>query len=135
MKAELKRAGFKNSYKNEIDETVAKKLGLSFTTIYNWKRELGQSTPNHKYTHSEQKKLMERYYEIKDQNPKTLATLCQKPTQKHYIPVFEKPKAGKKYKDVPEKDSVQRPLRWLLVLLARLPKLVNNGMVAVLHPL
>uniref|UniRef100_A0A914HRX2 Uncharacterized protein n=1 Tax=Globodera rostochiensis TaxID=31243 RepID=A0A914HRX2_GLORO len=41
-KAELTRAGFKNSYHNEINEIVAKVLGLSFRTIYNWKRELGQ---------------------------------------------------------------------------------------------
>uniref|UniRef100_A0A914HQ35 Transposase n=1 Tax=Globodera rostochiensis TaxID=31243 RepID=A0A914HQ35_GLORO len=67
-KAELTRAGFKNSYKQEIDETVAKELGLSLATIYNWKSELGQTKPN-KYPHSEQKELMKRYYEIKDQNP------------------------------------------------------------------
>uniref|UniRef100_A0A914HNV0 Transposase n=1 Tax=Globodera rostochiensis TaxID=31243 RepID=A0A914HNV0_GLORO len=71
MKAELKRGGFKNSYKQEIDETVAKELGLSFTTINRWKRKLGQTTPN-KHSHSEQKKLMKRYYEIKNQNPKTI---------------------------------------------------------------
>uniref|UniRef100_A0A914HP69 Transposase n=1 Tax=Globodera rostochiensis TaxID=31243 RepID=A0A914HP69_GLORO len=70
MKAELKRDGFKNSYKQEIDETVAKKLRISDTTIYNWKRELGQTKPQHKYSHSEQKELMKRYYEIKDQSPK-----------------------------------------------------------------
>uniref|UniRef100_A0A914HRU4 Uncharacterized protein n=1 Tax=Globodera rostochiensis TaxID=31243 RepID=A0A914HRU4_GLORO len=52
-------------------KTVAKELGLSFKTIYNWKKELGQTTaPNHKYSHSEQKELMKRYYEIKDKNPK-----------------------------------------------------------------
>uniref|UniRef100_A0A914HPB9 Uncharacterized protein n=1 Tax=Globodera rostochiensis TaxID=31243 RepID=A0A914HPB9_GLORO len=68
MKAELKRAGFKNSYKQEIDKTVAKELGLSLVTIYNWKRELGQTKPQH--NHNEQKKLMKRYYEIKDQNLK-----------------------------------------------------------------
>uniref|UniRef100_A0A914H9D0 Transposase n=1 Tax=Globodera rostochiensis TaxID=31243 RepID=A0A914H9D0_GLORO len=65
-KAELKRAGLKNSYPNQINETVAKELGLSFTTIYKWKRELGQTAPNHKYAHSEQKEIMKRYYEIKD---------------------------------------------------------------------
>uniref|UniRef100_A0A914HUR1 Uncharacterized protein n=1 Tax=Globodera rostochiensis TaxID=31243 RepID=A0A914HUR1_GLORO len=70
MKAELKRAGFKNSYNYEIDETVAKELGLNFKTIYAWKRELGQTTQNHKYSQSEQKELMKRYYAIKDQNPK-----------------------------------------------------------------
>uniref|UniRef100_A0A914I0I3 Transposase n=1 Tax=Globodera rostochiensis TaxID=31243 RepID=A0A914I0I3_GLORO len=69
MKAELKRDGFKSSYKNELDKTVAKELGLSFTTIYKWKSELGQTTPN-KYPHSEQTELMKCYYEIKDQNPK-----------------------------------------------------------------
>uniref|UniRef100_A0A914GV33 Transposase n=1 Tax=Globodera rostochiensis TaxID=31243 RepID=A0A914GV33_GLORO len=53
------------------NETVAKELGLSFGTISNWKRELGQtSAPKHKYPHSEQKELMKHYYEIKDQNPK-----------------------------------------------------------------
>ncbi|KAI3408412.1 hypothetical protein GPALN_010338 [Globodera pallida] len=66
MKAELKRDGFKNSYPNQIDETVAKELGLSFTTFYNWKRQLGQTAPNHIYSDSEQKELMKRYYEIKD---------------------------------------------------------------------
>uniref|UniRef100_A0A914HS78 Transposase n=1 Tax=Globodera rostochiensis TaxID=31243 RepID=A0A914HS78_GLORO len=69
MKAELTKAGFKNSYSNQIDEIVAKKLGLSFVTIYNWKRELGQTKSN-KHSHSEQKELMKRYYEIKDQKPK-----------------------------------------------------------------
>uniref|UniRef100_A0A914HPN0 Uncharacterized protein n=1 Tax=Globodera rostochiensis TaxID=31243 RepID=A0A914HPN0_GLORO len=71
MKAELKRDGFKNAYNHENDKIVAKKLGLSFRTISNWKRELSQITPNHKYPHSEQKKLMKLYYEIKGQNPKT----------------------------------------------------------------
>uniref|UniRef100_A0A914IGE3 Uncharacterized protein n=1 Tax=Globodera rostochiensis TaxID=31243 RepID=A0A914IGE3_GLORO len=42
MKAELMRAGFKNSYHHEIDKTVAKELDLSLATIYNWKHELGQ---------------------------------------------------------------------------------------------
>uniref|UniRef100_A0A914HPX3 Transposase n=1 Tax=Globodera rostochiensis TaxID=31243 RepID=A0A914HPX3_GLORO len=69
MKAELKRDGFKNSYKQEIDETVAKVLGLSVRTIYTWKKELGQTKPN-KHSHSEQKELMKRYYEIKDKKPK-----------------------------------------------------------------
>uniref|UniRef100_A0A914HRL6 Uncharacterized protein n=1 Tax=Globodera rostochiensis TaxID=31243 RepID=A0A914HRL6_GLORO len=41
-KAELMRAGFKNSYSNQIDETVAKELGLNFRTIYRWKSELRQ---------------------------------------------------------------------------------------------
>uniref|UniRef100_A0A914HBI2 Uncharacterized protein n=1 Tax=Globodera rostochiensis TaxID=31243 RepID=A0A914HBI2_GLORO len=68
-KAELQRDGFKNSYKNQINETVAKELGLSFKTISNWKRELGQTKPN-KHSHSEQKELMKRYYEIKAKNPK-----------------------------------------------------------------
>uniref|UniRef100_A0A914HPL2 Uncharacterized protein n=1 Tax=Globodera rostochiensis TaxID=31243 RepID=A0A914HPL2_GLORO len=70
MKAELMRAGFKNSYKQEIDETVAKELGLSFTTIYAWKNELGQTKPNNKHSHSEQMELMKLYYEIKGKNPK-----------------------------------------------------------------
>uniref|UniRef100_A0A914HQM5 Uncharacterized protein n=1 Tax=Globodera rostochiensis TaxID=31243 RepID=A0A914HQM5_GLORO len=69
-KAELMRDGFKNTYKNELDKIVANELGLSFTTIYNWKRELGQTKPNHIYSDSEQLKLMKCYYEIKDQNPK-----------------------------------------------------------------
>uniref|UniRef100_A0A914H8L6 Uncharacterized protein n=1 Tax=Globodera rostochiensis TaxID=31243 RepID=A0A914H8L6_GLORO len=51
-------------------KTVAKELGLSFKTIYNWKRKLGQTAPNHKYAHSKQNELMKRYYEIKDKNPK-----------------------------------------------------------------
>uniref|UniRef100_A0A914HNN8 Transposase n=1 Tax=Globodera rostochiensis TaxID=31243 RepID=A0A914HNN8_GLORO len=71
MKAELRRAGFKNSYPNQIDETVSKELGLSFMTIYRWKRKLGQSTPQHKHSDSEQKELMKLYYAIKGQNPKT----------------------------------------------------------------
>uniref|UniRef100_A0A914HQ91 Uncharacterized protein n=1 Tax=Globodera rostochiensis TaxID=31243 RepID=A0A914HQ91_GLORO len=70
MKAELIRDGFKNSYHHEIDETVAKELNLNFTTIYAWKSELGQTTPKHKYSDSEQIELMKRYYELKDQNPK-----------------------------------------------------------------
>uniref|UniRef100_A0A914H9E9 Uncharacterized protein n=1 Tax=Globodera rostochiensis TaxID=31243 RepID=A0A914H9E9_GLORO len=40
-------------------KTIAKELGLSFRTIYNWKRKLGQSKPK-KYHHSEQKELMKR---------------------------------------------------------------------------
>uniref|UniRef100_A0A914HN86 Uncharacterized protein n=1 Tax=Globodera rostochiensis TaxID=31243 RepID=A0A914HN86_GLORO len=75
LKAELKRAGFKNSYQNEINETVAKELGLRDITIYNWKRKLGQTTPNYKHPHSEQKELMKRYCEIKDQNPKIRCSL------------------------------------------------------------
>uniref|UniRef100_A0A914HU52 Transposase n=1 Tax=Globodera rostochiensis TaxID=31243 RepID=A0A914HU52_GLORO len=50
-------------------KTVAKKLGLNFTTIYKWKRELSQITSN-KYPQGDQKDLMKRYYEIKDKNPK-----------------------------------------------------------------
>uniref|UniRef100_A0A914H824 Transposase n=1 Tax=Globodera rostochiensis TaxID=31243 RepID=A0A914H824_GLORO len=69
MKAELMRAGFKNSYYHEIDETVAKKLGISDTTIYKWKRKFGQTKPK-KFSHSEQKELMKRYYQIKDQKTK-----------------------------------------------------------------
>uniref|UniRef100_A0A914HP64 Uncharacterized protein n=1 Tax=Globodera rostochiensis TaxID=31243 RepID=A0A914HP64_GLORO len=69
MKAELKRAGFKNSYQNQIDETVAKELGLAFSTIYKWKRKLGQTKPN-KHPHSKQMELMKHYYEIKNQNHK-----------------------------------------------------------------
>uniref|UniRef100_A0A914H412 Transposase n=1 Tax=Globodera rostochiensis TaxID=31243 RepID=A0A914H412_GLORO len=68
MKAMLKRAGFKNSYTKQIDKTVAKELGLSLATIYNWKSEFGQSRPN-KYSHSEKKELLKLYYEIKDKNP------------------------------------------------------------------
>uniref|UniRef100_A0A914H8P3 Transposase n=1 Tax=Globodera rostochiensis TaxID=31243 RepID=A0A914H8P3_GLORO len=45
-------------------------LGLCFKTISNWKRELGQTKPQHIYSDSEQKELMKRYYEIKDQNTK-----------------------------------------------------------------
>uniref|UniRef100_A0A914HRJ3 Uncharacterized protein n=1 Tax=Globodera rostochiensis TaxID=31243 RepID=A0A914HRJ3_GLORO len=52
------------------NKTVAKELGLSLTTIYRWKRKLGQTKPQHKHSDSEQKELMKRYYEIKDQNPK-----------------------------------------------------------------
>uniref|UniRef100_A0A914IHK0 Transposase n=1 Tax=Globodera rostochiensis TaxID=31243 RepID=A0A914IHK0_GLORO len=69
-KAELTRAGIKNSYKHEIGETVAKELGLGFTTINRWKQKLGQTKPNHKYAYSEQKELMKLYYEIKGKNPK-----------------------------------------------------------------
>uniref|UniRef100_A0A914HQ85 Transposase n=1 Tax=Globodera rostochiensis TaxID=31243 RepID=A0A914HQ85_GLORO len=64
-KVELKRDGFKSSYK----KTVAKELGLSFVTIYDWKQKLGQTAPN-KHPHSKQMELMKRYYEIKDQTPK-----------------------------------------------------------------
>uniref|UniRef100_A0A914HMM7 Uncharacterized protein n=1 Tax=Globodera rostochiensis TaxID=31243 RepID=A0A914HMM7_GLORO len=38
-KAELKRAGLKNAYHNEINEIVAKELGLSRHTLYRWKRQ------------------------------------------------------------------------------------------------
>uniref|UniRef100_A0A914H0K4 Transposase n=1 Tax=Globodera rostochiensis TaxID=31243 RepID=A0A914H0K4_GLORO len=72
MKAELNRTGLKNSYHNQINENVAKELGLTFVTIYNWKRELGQTEPN-KYSHCQQKELMKRYYEIKDKNPKKIS--------------------------------------------------------------
>uniref|UniRef100_A0A914HQ37 Transposase n=1 Tax=Globodera rostochiensis TaxID=31243 RepID=A0A914HQ37_GLORO len=69
-KAELKRVGIKNSYDHEIDEIVAKELGITNRTIYNWKKELDQTKPKHKYSDSEQKELMKRYYEIKNQNSK-----------------------------------------------------------------
>uniref|UniRef100_A0A914H0E5 Transposase n=1 Tax=Globodera rostochiensis TaxID=31243 RepID=A0A914H0E5_GLORO len=49
------------------NKTVAKKLSLSFRTIYKWKSDLGQTKQN-KYPHSEQMELMKRYYEIKDKN-------------------------------------------------------------------
>uniref|UniRef100_A0A914HPJ3 Uncharacterized protein n=1 Tax=Globodera rostochiensis TaxID=31243 RepID=A0A914HPJ3_GLORO len=52
------------------NETVAKELGLSFKTIYNWKRKLGQTEPKPKYANSKQMELMKLYYEIKDQTPK-----------------------------------------------------------------
>uniref|UniRef100_A0A914HTT0 Transposase n=1 Tax=Globodera rostochiensis TaxID=31243 RepID=A0A914HTT0_GLORO len=68
-KAELKRDGFKSSYHHEIDETIAKELGLCDRTIYKWKNELGQTEPN-KHSDSKQKELMKQYYDIKDQNPK-----------------------------------------------------------------
>uniref|UniRef100_A0A914HKQ3 Transposase n=1 Tax=Globodera rostochiensis TaxID=31243 RepID=A0A914HKQ3_GLORO len=55
---------------NEKHKIVTKELGLSVRTIYNWKRELGQTTPHHKHSHSEQKELMKRFYEIKGKNPK-----------------------------------------------------------------
>uniref|UniRef100_A0A914HP95 Transposase n=1 Tax=Globodera rostochiensis TaxID=31243 RepID=A0A914HP95_GLORO len=69
MKAELTRAGFKNSYHQEIDETVAKELGVTFRTIYTWKKEFGQ-TKQHKHSHSEQMELMKRYYKIKGKKTK-----------------------------------------------------------------
>uniref|UniRef100_A0A914HSY3 Helix-turn-helix domain-containing protein n=2 Tax=Globodera rostochiensis TaxID=31243 RepID=A0A914HSY3_GLORO len=47
-----------------------RQLALSFKTIYNWKRELGQTTPNHLYSDSEQKEFIKRYYEIKAKTPK-----------------------------------------------------------------
>uniref|UniRef100_A0A914HSD2 Transposase n=1 Tax=Globodera rostochiensis TaxID=31243 RepID=A0A914HSD2_GLORO len=72
MKAELTQAGLKNSYSNQIDEIVAKELGISFVTIYKWKSELGQIEPKHKHPHSKQMELMKRYYEIKDQIPKII---------------------------------------------------------------
>uniref|UniRef100_A0A914HPY3 Transposase n=1 Tax=Globodera rostochiensis TaxID=31243 RepID=A0A914HPY3_GLORO len=62
-KAELKRAGFKNSYHHEI----AKELGICVATIYAWKSKLCQTKPQH--NHNKQKELMKRYYEIKDKNP------------------------------------------------------------------
>uniref|UniRef100_A0A914HRE9 Transposase n=1 Tax=Globodera rostochiensis TaxID=31243 RepID=A0A914HRE9_GLORO len=55
---------------HNIAEDEQKQMGLSFGTIYNWKSELGQTEPNHKYAHSEQKEFVKRYYQIKDQNPK-----------------------------------------------------------------
>uniref|UniRef100_A0A914HPT9 Transposase n=1 Tax=Globodera rostochiensis TaxID=31243 RepID=A0A914HPT9_GLORO len=69
-KAELKRDGFKNAYHHEIDETVARELGLSVGTIYNWKRKLGQTKPQH--SQNEQKELMKHYYEIKDKTPQII---------------------------------------------------------------
>uniref|UniRef100_A0A914HPD8 Uncharacterized protein n=1 Tax=Globodera rostochiensis TaxID=31243 RepID=A0A914HPD8_GLORO len=68
-KANLIENNAEDERKHETDETVAKKLGLSFKTIYAWKRKLGQTT-QHKHPHNEQKELMKLYYETKDQNPK-----------------------------------------------------------------
>uniref|UniRef100_A0A914HBD5 Transposase n=1 Tax=Globodera rostochiensis TaxID=31243 RepID=A0A914HBD5_GLORO len=59
-----------NSVEENTAANIAIKLGLSFTTIYDWKRELGQTKPQLKHSHSEQKEMMKVYYEIKDQNPK-----------------------------------------------------------------
>ncbi|KAI3408400.1 hypothetical protein GPALN_010325 [Globodera pallida] len=59
-----------SAHSGELDKTVAKQLGLNFTTIYAWKRELSQTKPQHKHSHNEQKELMKRYYDIKDKNPK-----------------------------------------------------------------
>uniref|UniRef100_A0A914HQE0 Helix-turn-helix domain-containing protein n=1 Tax=Globodera rostochiensis TaxID=31243 RepID=A0A914HQE0_GLORO len=53
-----------------ISEDERKQLGISFRTIYTWKSELGQTKPQHKHSDSEQKELMQLYYEIKGQNPK-----------------------------------------------------------------
>uniref|UniRef100_A0A914HAA3 Uncharacterized protein n=1 Tax=Globodera rostochiensis TaxID=31243 RepID=A0A914HAA3_GLORO len=54
--------------KNAEDER--KQLDLSLTTIYNWKRKLGQTAAN-KYAHDKQKELlMKSYYKIKDKTPK-----------------------------------------------------------------
>uniref|UniRef100_A0A914HNU5 Transposase n=1 Tax=Globodera rostochiensis TaxID=31243 RepID=A0A914HNU5_GLORO len=58
-----------HAMRNEY-ETVAKELGLSFVTIYNWKKELDQITAQHKNSDSEQKELMKLYYEIKEKTPK-----------------------------------------------------------------
>uniref|UniRef100_A0A914HRC4 Uncharacterized protein n=1 Tax=Globodera rostochiensis TaxID=31243 RepID=A0A914HRC4_GLORO len=44
------------------------------TKIEELETKLGQTTPNHKYPHSEQKELMKCYYENKDKNPK----ICDK---------------------------------------------------------
>uniref|UniRef100_A0A914HNU1 Uncharacterized protein n=1 Tax=Globodera rostochiensis TaxID=31243 RepID=A0A914HNU1_GLORO len=54
---------------NNAKNAVVKELGLCLATIYNWKRELGQITLQHKHTHSEQKTIMKRYYEIKNKTP------------------------------------------------------------------
>uniref|UniRef100_A0A914HS69 Transposase n=1 Tax=Globodera rostochiensis TaxID=31243 RepID=A0A914HS69_GLORO len=70
MKAKLTRDGYKNTYHHEIDETVAKELGLNFGTIYSWKKELGETKPNHKHSHSEKMQLIKQYYEIKDKDSK-----------------------------------------------------------------
>uniref|UniRef100_A0A914HS58 Transposase n=1 Tax=Globodera rostochiensis TaxID=31243 RepID=A0A914HS58_GLORO len=51
-------------------ETVAKEMGLSFMTIYRWKRKLDQTALNHRHSYSEQKELMKCYYEIKNENSK-----------------------------------------------------------------
>uniref|UniRef100_A0A914HR99 Uncharacterized protein n=1 Tax=Globodera rostochiensis TaxID=31243 RepID=A0A914HR99_GLORO len=63
MKAELKRAGFKNSYTNELDKTVAKELGLSFMTIYNWKRRHGQTMTN--YSNNEKFEIVKKFMRMK----------------------------------------------------------------------
>uniref|UniRef100_A0A914H0J0 Uncharacterized protein n=1 Tax=Globodera rostochiensis TaxID=31243 RepID=A0A914H0J0_GLORO len=61
---------YDHSENSKNDKTAAKELGLSFKTIYAWKRELGQTKPQHKHPHSEQKELMKRYYAIKVKNSK-----------------------------------------------------------------
>uniref|UniRef100_A0A914H9J6 Uncharacterized protein n=1 Tax=Globodera rostochiensis TaxID=31243 RepID=A0A914H9J6_GLORO len=60
----------KDEFKQKGKYSAKEWLGLSLKTIYAWKRKLGQTKPNPKYPHSEQKELMKHYYEIKDQNPK-----------------------------------------------------------------
>uniref|UniRef100_A0A914H691 Uncharacterized protein n=1 Tax=Globodera rostochiensis TaxID=31243 RepID=A0A914H691_GLORO len=78
-KAELTRDGFKGSYK-ELDKTVAKELGLSFTTICNWKRELGQTKPTHKYSRSEQTELMKTNGALPPCPPRATTNLVIFPT-------------------------------------------------------
>uniref|UniRef100_A0A914HNY9 Uncharacterized protein n=1 Tax=Globodera rostochiensis TaxID=31243 RepID=A0A914HNY9_GLORO len=67
--SEIMKTITSNAEEEGKHETVAKELGLSFVTIYNWKNELGQTARN-KHCHSEQKELMKRFYKIKDKNPK-----------------------------------------------------------------
>uniref|UniRef100_A0A914HLY1 Uncharacterized protein n=1 Tax=Globodera rostochiensis TaxID=31243 RepID=A0A914HLY1_GLORO len=76
-KAELKRAGFKNSYPKQINEIVAKELGITDRTISNWKREFSQTAQN-KHSHSEQMELMKHYYKIKDKNLKLMTETLPK---------------------------------------------------------
>ncbi|KAI3418455.1 hypothetical protein GPALN_009783 [Globodera pallida] len=65
-------------YCGDSDETAAKELGLSFMTIYNWKRQLGQTKPNHKHTHSEQKELMQQEWLDKDDTDQERAAAITK---------------------------------------------------------
>uniref|UniRef100_A0A914HPN5 Uncharacterized protein n=1 Tax=Globodera rostochiensis TaxID=31243 RepID=A0A914HPN5_GLORO len=55
-------AGYERKHK-----TVAKELGLNFTTIYNWKRKLGQTTPNN-YPHTHKSDELSKFMEEQQMN-------------------------------------------------------------------
>ncbi|KAI3416901.1 hypothetical protein GPALN_002978 [Globodera pallida] len=77
IKSKCKKAKLKNSSKHELDEKISKKLGVSKTTITEWKRRFGLSgIPNKdKFSDATKIGILKKYAKIKGKNPKMANTV------------------------------------------------------------